>query len=176
MSAPRPGWKKYLRMELIRVNPWRPAFDGPGCHWTKRSSRRYTARGALSASFFSCELMHPLMRQPKETSGIACAHLQSSCSQYPDSASSGAALRVGLLRSRPSCEESRRPESHSSRRSAASRRPRSRPCAHRRQTTPALLECARRASSTVRPCVWQPRTPRTDATHQPDSSRSYATR
>ena len=30
----------------------------------------------------------------------------------------------------------------------------------------------RRASSTVRPCVWQPRTPRTEATHHPDSSRS----
>lgn len=29
----------------------------------------------------------------------------------------------------------------------------------------------RRASSTVRPCVWHPRTSRTEATHQPDSSR-----
>jgi len=33
----------------------------------------------------------------------------------------------------------------------------------------------RRASSIVRPCVWQPRTPRTEATHHPEASRSYTT-
>jgi hypothetical protein len=68
---------------------------------------------------------------------IARAHLQLSGSQYPDRASSRA--RVGPLR-RPSCEVSRKPESSFSRHSATSRRPQWRPCAHRRRTTPALLE------------------------------------
>ncbi len=47
-------------------------------------------------------------------------------------------LLVGRLH-RPSCEESRRPELPLSRHSAASRRPRWRPCAHRRRTVPAPL-------------------------------------
>ncbi len=49
-------------------------------------------------------------------------------------------LPVGLLH-RPSCEESRKPESPLSRHSAASRRPQWWPCGHRRRTAPAPLEC-----------------------------------
>jgi len=47
---------------------------------------------------------------------------------------------VGLPR-RPSCEDSRTPESPLSRHSVASRRPGLWPCAHRRRTVPAPLGC-----------------------------------
>src|SRR5262245_24342276 len=53
------------------------------------------------ASPFLRELVHALMRQPQETSCIACAHLQFSGSQDPDSASSrsgcSTVFLVGLL-------------------------------------------------------------------------------
>jgi hypothetical protein len=47
-------------------------------------------RATRSASFCLRKLVHALMRQPQETSGIARAHLQLSSSQDPDGASSRA--------------------------------------------------------------------------------------
>ena len=158
--------QEYRRRHAIReeITPAPESLGVVVPDWTRRRPR------LLSASFFLRELVHTLMGQPEKTSGIARAHLQFSGSQDPDGASSRSGCTsvffVGLL--------------------AKSRVGPNRPCRGIRQfhvvhdgslarivdESSSASRMRRRASSTVRPCVWQPRTPRTVATHQPDSSRS----
>jgi hypothetical protein len=82
----------YRRLTIAR--PWTGVNVGATC------TRRFVP--PLSVFLFSLgELVHALMRQPQQTSGIARAQLQSSGSQYangtPSRTGGSAVLLIGLL-------------------------------------------------------------------------------
>jgi hypothetical protein len=129
----------------------------------------------LSVGLILCELVHPLVREPEQSRSITGAHLQPASPQDTHRTSSGlgrASIFVvgALLRSAAYVRSAfAAPEGSLTSSTIFARRASA-------TNSSIASTMRRRASSTVRPCVWHPRTPRTEATHQPDSSRSYATR